>query len=269
MQYAGAKRPVDDIRRRSVGSAFRTGNGLHLRSADPHCRRTGRNRKRPHSTGSCVLAVSAVLSHGGSPNGTDTCTMTDATAPFGITVCGIDELAGHCSAGASHVLSILDPESPVPEAFGAFGEHKKLELRFDDIIEETPGRLAPQSEHVALILAFGRDLGAEPRSDAHLLVHCHAGISRSTAAMALLLAQALPDQPSDAILARVHGIREKAWPNLRLIEIGDAVLGRKGSLIDASHALYRLQLERRPHLASFMEEAGRGREVVAAHRHSA
>jgi predicted protein tyrosine phosphatase len=190
--------------------------------------------------------------------------MTDATPPFGLTVCGIEELAGHCGAGASHVLSILDPGFPVPEAFGAFGPHEKLELRFDDIIEDLPGQLPPQPEHIERILAFGRTLAAEPRRDAHLLVHCHAGISRSTASMVLLVAQALPDLPADRVLARIHGIREKAWPNLRMIEIGDAMLRRNGTLIEAAHALHRLQLERRPHLADFMEQGGRGREVAAA-----
>ena len=33
----------------------------------------------------------------------------DSIAPFKIRVCGIDELAGHCDAGVSHILSILDP----------------------------------------------------------------------------------------------------------------------------------------------------------------
>lgn len=113
--------------------------------------------------------------------------MSDAPRPFGITVCGIEELAGHGAAGASHVLSILDPDHPVPEAFGGFGEHEKLELRFHDIIDETPGLLAPQPGHVEAILALGRDLLAEPARPAHLLVHCHAGISRSTASMVLIL----------------------------------------------------------------------------------
>jgi hypothetical protein len=44
--------------------------------------------------------------------------------PFRITVCGLDELAGRCEARISHVLSILDPEWPVPEAFGTFGDLK-------------------------------------------------------------------------------------------------------------------------------------------------
>ncbi len=190
--------------------------------------------------------------------------MTDTPPPFSITVCGIEELTGHGDAKASHVLSILDPGIPEPEAFKAFAEHKRLELHFEDIIEELPGQLSPQPEHIEQILAFGQDLQAERRPDAHLLVHCHAGISRSTASMALLLAQALPDQPADRLLALLHGIREKAWPNLRMIEIGDRMLQRRGTLVAAAHALYWLQLQRRPHLADFMEQGGRGREVAAA-----
>ena len=188
--------------------------------------------------------------------------MNAAPLPFGITVCGLEELDGHCSTGASHVLSILDPAAPSPEAFGAYGEHERLELRFDDVIEETADKLAPGAGDVVRILAFGRSLAAEPA--AHLLVHCHAGISRSTAAMTLILAQALPAQPAAAILELVHGIREKAWPNLRIIEIGDAMLGRDGALVREVHALHRLQLERRPQLATFMRECGRGREVDGA-----
>ncbi len=190
--------------------------------------------------------------------------MTSAMLPFAITVCGIEELAGHCTTGASHVLSILDPETPVPEAFGSFGEHRKLELRFDDIIDATPGKRLPTAEDVELILAFGRDLLAEPSPSAHLLVHCHAGISRSTASMALLIAQALPAESADTVLAKVHGIREKAWPNLRIMELGDALLQRHGTLVAATHALHRLQLERRPHLAEYMDQGGRGREIIAA-----
>jgi predicted protein tyrosine phosphatase len=182
--------------------------------------------------------------------------------PFRITVCGIEELAGHCETRASHVLSILDPDYPVPEAFGQYGEHERLELRFHDIIEATPGSVLPQPEHVERILAFGRDLMADP--SANLLVHCHAGISRSTAAMALILAQAQPSLAAEAVLGQVHAIREKAWPNLRIMEMGDTMLGRGGSLVAATHALHGLQLAVRPRLAELMTQGGRGREVAEA-----
>ena len=186
--------------------------------------------------------------------------MTSAP-PFAVAVCGIEELAGHCTLGASHVLSILDPDHPVPEAFGTFGEHAKLELRFHDIVDPRPGEIVPSGAHVDAILAFGRTLQAGRDS---LLVHCHAGISRSTASMALLIAQSAPDMAAADVLRAVHGIREKAWPNLRLIELGDAALDRGGALVAATHALHRLQLEVRPHIAEFMTNAGREREVLAA-----
>ncbi len=190
--------------------------------------------------------------------------MSTDQPPFGITICGIEELEGHCATGASHVLSILDPDYPVPEAFGQYGEHERLELRFDDIIDPVPGLIAPSAEQVASILAFGSRL--EP--GANLIVHCHAGISRSTASMTLILAQAMPEQPAEAILGTVLDIREKAWPNLRIIEMGDRMLGWDGRLVDAACGLYRLQIERRPHIAAMMEEGGRGRELALARRHA-
>jgi len=189
----------------------------------------------------------------------------DTIAPFKISVCGIEELASHCETGVSHVLSILDPEWPVPEAFGAFGEHAKLELRFHDVIEEdVPGHFPPREEHVAELLAFGRDLMAEPPPDAHLLVHCHAGVSRSTASMALVLAQGLPGADADRVFGEVLRIRPQAWPNLRIVEMGDALLGRNGALVAATRGVYRRQLEARPHLAEEFRRHGRGREVAAA-----
>ena len=191
----------------------------------------------------------------------------ETIAPFRISVCGIEELQGHCETGVSHVLSILDPDWPVPEAFGAFGEHAKLELRFHDVIEpDIAGTMPPREADVSALLAFGRDLMAEPPADAHLLVHCHAGVSRSTASMALVLAQGLPDIAAERIFAEVMRIRDKAWPNLRLIEMGDALLGRGGALIAAVGDIYRRQLETRPHLVEVMRNGGRGREVDAALR---
>ncbi len=189
----------------------------------------------------------------------------ETIAPFRISICGIEELNGHCETGVSHVLSILDPDWPVPEAFGAFGEHAKLELRFHDVVEtDLAGIQPPREEHVAELLAFGRDLMAEPPPDAHLLVHCHAGVSRSTASMALLLAQGLPGVEADRVFGEVLRIRPQAWPNLRIVELGDALLGRNGALVGAARGVYRRQIEARPDLAEEFRRHGRGREVEAA-----
>ncbi|MGB8841389.1 MAG: protein-tyrosine-phosphatase [Aliidongia sp.] len=183
------------------------------------------------------------------------------SAPFTFTICGIDELSEHSAAGITHVLSILDPGHPALDAFGAYGEHARLELRFHDSIDPRPEQEMPQQQHVEALLAFGRAMMAEP-GEKRLLVHCHAGVSRSTASTVLLLAQAAPERPAEAIMAAVAGHREKAWPNLRMIEIGDALLGRDGSLIRAVRARHREVALRLPHLVQFMAGVGREREVA-------
>jgi predicted protein tyrosine phosphatase len=183
-------------------------------------------------------------------------------APFRMTICGIAELDDHCAAGVTHVLSILDPDWPDPPAFDAFAPHRRLALRFHDIIEPTPGMFAPSREDVERLLAFGRELG-EPAGK-HLLVHCHAGVSRSTAAAALILAQAYPDRPAGEALDAVARIRPRAWPNLRILEFGDALLGRDGEIVAAAGAMYRRALDREPVLQEAMIDGGRGREVLAA-----
>jgi predicted protein tyrosine phosphatase len=187
---------------------------------------------------------------------------TARAAPFRVTICGIPELDEHCAAGVTHVLSILDPEWPDPPAFAEFAPHRRLSLRFHDIIEPQPGRLAPTREDVARLLAYGRELQVPPGS--HLLVHCHAGVSRSTASAALILAQADPDRPAAEVLEAVSRIRPRAWPNLRILEFGDALLGRNGEIVAAAPAIYRRVLDRDPGFQEAMIDGGRGREVIAA-----
>jgi predicted protein tyrosine phosphatase len=189
-------------------------------------------------------------------------TSTSHFVDFSITVCGVAELESHSAHGITHVLSILDPGFPDPDAFGAFGEHERLDLRFHDIVDEQPGLRLAHAEDVAMLLRFGRDLMHE--KGAHLLVHCHMGVSRSTAAMGLILAQARPDRPALDALAEVRRIRPRIWPNLRVIELGDVLLGRGGELVDAAIARYRHVIERRPEVGEMMREMGRGREVTLA-----
>lgn len=193
-----------------------------------------------------------------------------------VTICGLEELAGHCTPALStaprvtHVLSILDPGWPEPEPLRDFDLNRRLKLKFHDVIEAEPGWITPERWDVELLLAFGRNLRqsaseAETGGDeAHLLIHCHAGVSRSTAAAILILAQHHPERPAHDIVGQVIRLRPRAWPNLRIIELGDTLLGRNGEIIAAVRALYRLALDREPGLAEAMIEGGRRREVAAA-----
>ena len=182
--------------------------------------------------------------------------------PFQLTICGIEELEGHCAEGVTHVLSILDPGWPEPDSLSRFDINRRLRLRFHDVIESQPGWIAPERWDVELLLAFSRDLTMA--NEVHLLVHCHAGVSRSTAAATLVMAQTCHDRPAAEVLQEVVRLRPRAWPNLRILELGDEILGRRGEIVEAARAHYRRALEREPWLAEAMIDGGRGREIAAA-----
>lgn len=183
-----------------------------------------------------------------------------------LTICGLEELDGHSDRRVTHALSILDPNWPDPDVFGRWPSHHRLTLRFHDIIEPLPGQVMPEREHVRQILDFAEALEADAhgRDDGHLLIHCHMGISRSTAAMAMLLAQAYPDEDEAAILGRLTAIRPQAWPNLRMMTFADEVLGRRGRLAAEVSRLHARQIAQKPHLAKVMSDLGRAREVESA-----
>ncbi|SEC53202.1 Predicted protein tyrosine phosphatase [Rhizobiales bacterium GAS188] len=183
-----------------------------------------------------------------------------------LTICGLEELDAHSARSVTHVLSILDPGWPEPEAFFAYDPHHRTTLHFHDEIEPRPGVQLPKPEHVEQILAFGRSLQRDlvERPDAHLLVHCHAGISRSTAAMTALLAQADPGLAEEAIFERLLAVRPKAWPNSLMIGFADDQLSRGGRLTQALRHLYGKRLAGRPELAKIMHDLNRVREVEMA-----
>jgi len=140
--------------------------------------------------------------------------------PFQVTICGIGELGLHCEAGVTHVLSLLDPGSPEPEAFGIFDPHRRLELRFHDVIDADPGCVPPERPDVEQLLSFGRDLANA--KGAHILVHCHAGVSRSTAAATLILVQARPDRPAEEAQSAHSRARRRAPRSARRNRRGGA-----------------------------------------------
>ena len=178
---------------------------------------------------------------------------------YDISICGIQELPLFLEAGVSDVLSIIDPAEPEPGAFASFAPHRRRTLRFDDLQFEAPGMLAPREADVLAILEFGAEL--ERRSDiAHVLVHCHAGVSRSSAAAALLMAQHNSGREEDAFMALLE-IRPQAWPNTRVVELADALLQRRGALAAGLAAYRRALLRVRPHLSEMVVSAGRGHEL--------
>jgi predicted protein tyrosine phosphatase len=183
-----------------------------------------------------------------------------------LTICGISELPDQGARSVTHVLSILDPDHPDPEAFQAYDPHHRTILRFHDVIDPLPGMILPEPEHVRAVLQFGEDVAQNPSSKAegHLLVHCHMGVSRSTAAMATLMLQSKPEETEERIMERLAEIRPQAWPNSLMIAFADDLLSRNGRLVDALRRHYGRQVRRDPQMARLMRELGRGREVEMA-----
>src|SRR5439155_26018743 len=107
-----------------------------------------------------------------------------------------------------------------------------------------------------------QDLSLHRSGDENSAVRGH----RRTAAAALILMQANPEWPASAALDAVAAIRPRAWPNLLILEFGDALLGRNGEIVAAAGAIYRRVLARDPEFGDQMIDAGRDREVSAAYR---
>ena len=164
-----------------------------------------------------------------------------------ITICGIPELGEHCEAGVTHVLSILDPGWPDPIAFSDFGAHHRVAFRFNDVIGPLPGAILPTREDVALLLEYGREVmkpaayaSADPLPCRRVALDCLGGAAAA--------------QPSRRARRprsrRDRRLRPRAWPNLLLLEYGEAVLGRRGEIVPAVAAQYRRILAADPNSAT-------------------
>jgi predicted protein tyrosine phosphatase len=180
--------------------------------------------------------------------------------PYRITICGLSELPYHADAGVSHVISILDPAWPDPDDFRAYGVHRRVVWRFDDVVEVGLGYAEPSIRDVEAILRLGRELQAEPVEQ--LLVHCHAGVSRSTATVIILMVQDNPGREAEAF-AELARLRPRSWPNGLMLGIADEVLGRNGALVAALRE-HQLRVARDfPEFAEMLARYGRAHEIAA------
>jgi predicted protein tyrosine phosphatase len=170
-----------------------------------------------------------------------------------ITICGLLDLEEHARTSFGYVVSILDPDKPEPEELRFLSANRRCTLRFHDTLESSGFMIAPQVSHVSDLLEFGRLIDVS--SNQRVLVHCFAGLCRSTAAALLLIAQS--DRaivPEDAV-SQLLAIAPNAWPNSRMVELGDEMLSYKGRLANAVRAHQRSVCERYPMLGSIMQNA--------------
>ena len=70
-----------------------------------------------------------------------------------------------------------------------------------------------------------------------MIIHCYAGISRSTASAYSALCLLNPEIPEDVIAQRLRRASGTATPNRLIVSIADDLLGRGGRMVDAVSAI--------------------------------
>jgi predicted protein tyrosine phosphatase len=132
------------------------------------------------------------------------------------------------TVGASHVLTVMAnvdqvqrPESVLP------ANHLKVQM--DDITEQVDGFVAPSETHIEQVLNFVRGWDR----NAPLVVHCYAGISRSTASAFAAVCALNPHREEMAIARQIRAASPIAQPNRLIVSLADKALGREGRMLRA------------------------------------
>lgn len=170
--------------------------------------------------------------------------MTEFLNTSDIYVCGVERasklLMSTSTAGeVDACISIADPYGGKrPPKTGFFRVLHRLVLTFDDVTHDGDNVLAPTRADVELIIDFARRTRVRPNK--RMLIHCHAGISRSTATALIVLAERLgPGKEAEAIEAMRRGTEtDEPFPNERLVALADEALARGGALLAAAKAMW-------------------------------
>ncbi len=136
--------------------------------------------------------------------------------------------------GARSLVTLLSPGTAVSRPAGIAPE-RHLYLAVSDIVAPVPGQVLPDAAHLDEFLGFICDWDrAEP-----MVIHCFAGVSRSTAA-AYIAACALSPKRDEFVVARsLRAASPTATPNARLVALADSALQRGGRMNEAIAAIGR------------------------------
>ena len=146
-----------------------------------------------------------------------------------IHVCSLADLhATVKDTGASHVLTVMANVAQVVRPESVI-EANHLRVQMDDILEPTEGFVAPNETHIAQVLNFIRGWDRH----APLVVHCYAGISRSTASAFAAACLLNPDRDERDIAQKIRAASPIAQPNRLLVTLADQALGRNGRMVRA------------------------------------
>ena len=146
-----------------------------------------------------------------------------------IHVCSLSRLyATVDETGARHIVTLLRLTDRV-ERPRHIAPENHLVLAVDDISAPMEGYTAPGEEHVARLIDFA---SAWDRTTP-MVVHCFAGISRSTAGAFVAACAINPERDETDIAQAIRRASKTAQPNARIVSIADRLLKRDGRMVRA------------------------------------
>jgi predicted protein tyrosine phosphatase len=137
-------------------------------------------------------------------------------------------------SNASHLMTCLQDEILV-ETPRLISPDRHLRLHIHDISVPITGCIHPGEEHVSRLIEFAHAWGGR----GPMVVHCWAGISRSTAAAYTALCAINPDASEELVAQRLRKASPTAYPNRLIIQLADAALGRNGRMVRAIEGIGR------------------------------
>ena len=130
--------------------------------------------------------------------------------------------------GARSLVTLVSPGTLVARPI-EIAPHRHCTIAVSDIIAALPGQVLPEREHLDDLLDFVREWDrAEP-----MVIHCFAGISRSTAAAFIAACALNPARDEFAVARAIRAASPTATPNARLVALADEALGRGGRMTAA------------------------------------
>jgi predicted protein tyrosine phosphatase len=132
----------------------------------------------------------------------------------------------------SHLITLLSPEELIETPAG-FDPGRHLRIGVHDIAAPEPGLVAPDAAIVERVLAFA----AGWNEQAPMVVHCWAGISRSTASAFAIVCERNPRADEFGIAMAMRRASPSAFPNRRIVALADDILSRQGRMVEAVEAM--------------------------------
>ena len=153
--------------------------------------------------------------------------MSSTVAPSSVTTSAISQRT-FCSADRcaeiTYLVSIGDGDDPLPQGYENAG--RKVRWLIADVVTDE----GATEDDIRRIVDLAEQLRAESGT---LLIHCEAGISRSTATALIIYACWLGPGREDEAMRRVGAQRPYAIPNRRIVAIADNLLALNGRLLQA------------------------------------